>query len=229
MGKNRSVKKGLLDHLDSLVQEHHLLKHPFYRAWTEGSLSKESLQLYAEQYYQHVRAYPENLRELVGRTNGNLAQIVQENLDEELDPVAPHPLLWRQFAESLGVSEATLADARPLPGIAALLDTFDEIAAQGSPVQAVAAFYAYESQVPEISTQKIAGLRRFYDITEPRALGYFSAHEEADVRHRAAWREWLAEQHDEGMFGALCSAERALKGLWGALDAVYPQNAAARN
>ena len=82
MGKNRSVKKGLLDHLDSLVQEHHLLKHPFYRAWTEGSLSKESLQLYAEQYYQHVRAYPENLRELVGRTNGNLAQIVQENLDE---------------------------------------------------------------------------------------------------------------------------------------------------
>src|ERR1700685_410435 len=123
MGKNRAAKKGLLELLDSLVQEHHLLKHPFYRAWTEGSLSKESLQLYAEQYYQHVRAYPENLRELVGRTNGNLAQIVQENLDEELDPVAPHPLLWRQFAESLGVSESTLADARPLPGIAALLDT----------------------------------------------------------------------------------------------------------
>jgi pyrroloquinoline-quinone synthase len=231
MGKNRSAaKKGLLDHLDSLVQEHHLLKHPFYRAWSEGSLTRESLQLYAEQYYQHVRAYPENLRELVGRTNGNLAQLVQENLDDELDPVAPHPLLWRQFAESVGVSEAALGDSRPLPGIAALLDTFDEIASQGSPVQAVAAFYAYESQVPEISTQKIAGLRRFYDITEPRALAYFSAHEEADVRHSAVWREWLAEQNDEGMFGALCSAERALKGLWGALDAVYPQPAgAARN
>ena len=102
----------------------------------------------------------------------------------------------------------------PLPGIAALLDTFDEIAAQGSPVQAVAAFYAYESQVPEISTlaRKLPACGG-YDITEPRALGYFSAHEEADVRHRAAWREWLAEQHDEGMFGALCSAERALKGL----------------
>jgi pyrroloquinoline-quinone synthase len=227
MGKNRSVKKGLLDHLDALVQDHHLLKHPFYRSWTEGSLSKESLQLYAAQYYQHVRAYPENLRELVGRTNGNLAQIVQENLDEELDPVAPHPLLWRQFADSLGVSETALADSRPLPGIAALLDTFDEIAAQGSPIQAVAAFYAYESQVPEISAQKIAGLRRFYNITEPRALAYFSTHEEADVRHRAVWREWLSEQNDEGMFGALCSAERALKGLWGALDAVYPQAASA--
>ena len=230
MGKNRPAKKGLLELLDSLVQEHHLLKHPFYRAWTEGSLSRESLQLYAEQYYQHVRSYPENLRELVGRTNGNLAQIVQENLDEELDPVSPHPMLWRQFAESVGVSEASLNDARPLPGVAALLDTFDEISAQGSPIQAIAAFYAYESQVPEISTQKIAGLRRFYDITEPRALAYFSVHEEADVRHRTVWREWLGEQNDEGMFGALCAAERSLKALWGALDAVYPQRiSAARN
>lgn len=176
MGKNRSAaKKGLLDHLDSLVQEHHLLKHPFYRAWSEGSLTRESLQLYAEQYYQHVRAYPENLRELVGRTNGNLAQLVQENLDDELDPVAPHPLLWRQFAESVGVSEAALGDSRPLPGIAALLDTFDEIASQGSPIQAVAAFYAYESQVPEISTQKIAGLRRLRHHRAARAGLFFRA------------------------------------------------------
>jgi pyrroloquinoline-quinone synthase len=227
MGKTRFAKKGLLELLDSMVQDHHLLKHPFYRAWTEGSLSRESLQLYAEQYYQHVRAYPENLRDLVGRTTGNLAQIVQENLDDELNPVAPHPMLWRQFAESLGVSEAVLNDARPLPGVAALLDTFDEIAVQGSPVQAVAAFYAYESQVPEISAQKISGLRRFYGLTEPRSLAYFSVHEEADIRHRTVWREWLAEQNDEGMFGALCAAERALKGLWGALDAVYPLQACA--
>src|SRR5580692_2654705 len=101
MGKTRFAKKGLLELLDSLVEDHHLLKHPFYRAWTEGSLSRESLQLYAEQYYQHVRSFPENLRELVGRTNGDLAQIVQENLDEELHPSGPHPVLWRQFANSL--------------------------------------------------------------------------------------------------------------------------------
>jgi pyrroloquinoline-quinone synthase len=225
--KNRVKEPTMLDSLDALVEEHHLLKHPFYQAWTEGKLSKESLQLYAEQYYQHVRAFPENLQQLAGRTNGQLAELVNENLAEELDPSAPHPQLWRQFAESLGVSEAALDRARPLPGIAALLDAFDEVASEGTLAQAVAAFYVYEAQVPEIAAQKISGLRRFYDINDPRALAYFGVHEEADIRHRAAWRGWLASQKDADTFGVLCAAERILKALWGALDAVYPQACAA--
>ncbi|MGH9684843.1 MAG: CADD family putative folate metabolism protein [Candidatus Acidiferrales bacterium] len=212
-----------LECLDELIEKHHLLKHPFYRAWTEGKLSKESLALYAEQYYQHVRAFPDNLKQLGSRTNGNLGKLIQENLSEELDPITPHPLLWRQFAESLGVSEAALDDARPLPGIAALLDSFDEISTHGTTAQAVATFYAYEAQVPEIATQKIAGLRRFYGITEPRSLAYFGVHEEADIRHRAAWREWLESQKNLDALSVMCAAERGLKALWGALDAVYPQ------
>ena len=229
MGKNAAKAKTLLESLDALIEQHHLLKHPFYQAWTEGKLSKESLQLYAEQYYQHVLAFPENLEQLAGRAKGSVAELINENLAEELDPVAPHPMLWRQFAESLGVSEATLAAARPLPGIAALLDTFDEVSSQGTMTQAVAAFYSYEAQVPEIATQKISGLRRFYDITEPRALAYFAVHEEADVRHRAAWRSWLTDQKTEDNFEVLCAAERSLKALWGALHAVYPQGCAAKN
>jgi pyrroloquinoline-quinone synthase len=229
MAKNRAPAKTMLESLDALIAEHHLLKHPFYLAWTEGKLPKESLQLYAEQYYQHIRAFPENLKELAGRASGPLAELVKENLAEELDPSGPHPALWRQFAQSLGVSDAALDGARPLPGIAALLDTYDEVASQGTMTQAVASFYAYEAQVPEIATEKISGLRRFYNITEPRALAYFGVHEEADVRHRAVWRAWLATQKDEDVFGVLCAAERSLKALWGALDAVYPQSKATKN
>jgi pyrroloquinoline-quinone synthase len=229
MPKNRVREKTLLESLDTLIEQHHLLKHPFYRAWTGGTLSRESLQLYAEQYYQHVRAFPENLKQLAGRATGPLAGIVEENLAEELDPAASHPTLWRQFAESLGVDGETLDNARPLPGIAALLDTFDEVVAQGTMTQAVASFYAYEAQVPEIATQKISGLRRFYNISEPEALAYFGVHEEADIRHRAAWRTWLAEQDVADTFGVLCAAERSLKALWGGLDAVYPQAKVARN
>ncbi len=229
MAKNRAPAKTMLESLDALIAEHHLLKHPFYQAWTEGKLSKESLQLYAEQYYQHVRAFPENLKELAGRATGPLALLVEENLAEELDPSGPHPALWREFAQSLGVSDAALDSARPLPGIAALLDTYDEVVSQGTMTEAVASFYAYEAQVPEIATQKISGLRRFYNITEPRALAYFGVHEEADVRHRAAWRGWLTNQKDADTFGVLCAAERSLKALWGALDAVYPQAKATKN
>jgi pyrroloquinoline-quinone synthase len=226
MAKNRAHVATLLESLDALIEEYHLLKHPFYRAWSAGTLPKASLQLYAEQYYQHVRAFPENLKQLAGRSKGTLVKIVKDNLDEELDATAPHPVLWRQFAESVGVTEASLDNARPLPGIAALLDTFDEVACEGTLMQAVASFYAYEAQVPETSAQKISGLRSFYDVTEPRALAYFGVHEEADVRHRASWRGWLSSQNDEDHFGVLCSAERTLKALWGALDAVYPQGCA---
>jgi pyrroloquinoline-quinone synthase len=226
----KTVKaKTVLEMLDSLIEQHHLLKHPFYRAWTEGSLPKESLQVYAAQYYQHVRAFPENLKQLSARSTGKLTQLIDENVAEELNPAAPHPKLWRQFAESLEVSEDSLDNSRPFPGIAALLDTYEEIVSQGTMAQAVACFYAYEAQVPEIATQKINGLRRFYGITEPRALEYFAVHEEADVRHRAAWRNWLANEKDADSFGVLCAAERSLKALWGALDAVYPHACAARN
>lgn len=217
----------MLDSLDALVAEHHLLKHPFYQAWAEGALSRESLQVYAEQYYHHVRAFPENLRQLATRANGSLAELVNENLSQELDASGPHQRLWRQFAESLGVADADLDRARPLPGVAAQLDTFDEVACEGTPAQAVAAFYVYEAQVPELAAQKVSGLRRFYDINDSHALAYFLAHEVADVRHRAAWREWLSSQKDADSFGMLCAAERILKALWGALDAVYPQDCAA--
>jgi pyrroloquinoline-quinone synthase len=213
----------ILTGLDRLVEKYHLLKHPFYRAWTQGTLSRESLALYAEQYYQHVRAFPENLKQLASRSNGELRILVDENLAEELDPAGPHPKLWRQFANAVGASDADIDSARPLPGIAALLDTFDELSENSSKSQAVAAFYVYEAQVPEIATQKIAGLKKFYGVTEKSALQYFAVHEEADVRHRAAWRQWLAAQPESEVVNIHAAAERALKALWSALDAVYPQ------
>ena len=122
-----SNERTLLGALDALVEKYHLLKHPFYRAWTEGTLSKKALALYAEQYYQHVQAFPENLRDLASRSNGDaeLKALVLENLAEELDETASHPQLWRQFAASVGVSDVSLERAEPLPGIAALLRARD--------------------------------------------------------------------------------------------------------
>jgi len=224
-----TAPKTMLEELDSLIEKYHLLKHPFYRAWTEGTLSKESLRLYATQYYQHVRAFPENLKHLSMRANGPLSRLVEENLAEELDASGPHPELWRHFAESLGVNGATLDAAQPLPGIAELLNAMDGVSSRGTLAQAAASFYAYEAQVPEIATQKISGLRQFYGITEPRALAYFAVHEEADVRHRAAWREWLAKQDAGATEGVLHAAKRTLQALWSALDAVYPEGCAAKN
>ena len=231
MPKVGNERKTLLGALDALVEKYHLLKHPFYRAWTEGKLSKKDLALYAEQYYQHVQAFPENLRDLASRSNGDkeLKTLVMENLAEELDEAATHPQLWRQFAASLGVSDVSLNRVQPLPGISALLDSYDEVSTQGTLAQAVAAFYVYEAQVPEIATEKISGLKKFYGIADSRSLSYFAVHEEADVRHRAAWRSWLGNQNGADTVAVLCAAERSLKALWGALDAVYSEGCSAKN
>ncbi|HMD30665.1 MAG TPA: CADD family putative folate metabolism protein [Candidatus Acidoferrales bacterium] len=211
----------LLDAIDRKIEEHHLLKSPFYKAWTEGTLPKESLRQYAAQYFQHVAAFPGYLQALEERADGSLRPLVQDNLAEELDPAGPHPQLWRDFAAAAGADGRALDTAEPMPAVKALIETYRDLCTNGSPAEAVAALYAYEAQVPEIATQKIAGLKLHYGVTEAPALRYFAVHEEADVRHRAAWREWLASQDAAETGKAAAAAERALKALWNALEAMY--------
>ena len=170
----------LLNKLDAAIAEKNLLKHPFYQDWQMGKLSRASLQLYAAQYYRHVEAFPKHLRVLAARTEGPLRDIVLENLAEEEDPNGPHPKLWRDFAAALGVSEDDVTRCPALPGTQAVVETFREIVGDRPVAESVAALYAYESQVPEIASTKIDGLKKFYGINQPEALAYFTVHEQAD-------------------------------------------------
>lgn len=211
----------LVEMIDRKIAEHNLLKTPFYQAWTAGTLSREDLAQYAAQYYQHVDAFPGYLQALATRADATLRPLVEENLGEELDPVAPHPKLWRGFAAAVGANDKALDEAEPLPAIKALIETYRDLCTHASSAEAVAALYAYEAQVPEIATQKISGLRCHYGISDPVALRYFAVHEEADVRHRTAWRDWLATQPSSDAEKIAAASERALRALWNALDALY--------
>src|SRR6185437_11817243 len=46
------------EQVDSIVAERHLLRHPFYVAWSKGELSRDQLRQYAGQYLHHVLAEP---------------------------------------------------------------------------------------------------------------------------------------------------------------------------
>src|SRR6201984_1269439 len=187
----------LLARLDAAIAEKNLLNHPFYQDWQAGKLSSEALQLYATQYYRHVEAFPKHLRVLAARTEGPLRDTVIENLAEEENPSAPHPKLWRDFAAALGVDQEDITYCPSLPGTQAVVATFREICGDRPVAEAVAALYAYESQVPEIAATKIDGLRKFYGVTAADELAYFAVHQETDKLHRAAWRGWL-EEHADG-------------------------------
>jgi pyrroloquinoline-quinone synthase len=210
----------LLRKIDAAIAEKNLLKHPFYQDWQAGRLSRESLQLYAAQYYRHVDAFPKHLRVLAARSEGRIRAIVLENLAEEENPSQPHPQLWREFAETLGVHREDISRCPALPGTQALVEKFQEIVGDRSIAEAVAALYAYEAQVPEIATTKIDGLKKFYGIDSAKGLAYFAVHEEADKAHRAAWRGWL-EEHAGNDEEILATTHEALDALWGALDAVH--------
>jgi pyrroloquinoline-quinone synthase len=219
----------LLARLDAAIAEKSLLKHPFYQDWQAGKLSRESLQLYAAQYYRHVEAFPKHLRVLAARTEGPLRDTVVENLAEEENPDAPHPKLWRDFAAAVGVHADDISCCPALPGTQVVVSTFREICGDRPVAEAVATLYAYEAQVPEIAATKIDGLKKFYGIDRPEALAYFAIHEEADKLHRAAWRTWL-EEHAEGSDDEIvATAQEALDALWGALDAVHGRKTVAVN
>src|SRR5438105_14443239 len=100
MGNTELVRK-----LDAAIAEKNLLKHPFYQDWQAGKLSRETLQLYAAQYYRHVEAFPKHLRVLAARTEGPLQGLIRENLAEEENQAGPHPKLGREFAAAVGVGE----------------------------------------------------------------------------------------------------------------------------
>jgi len=211
----------LLQRIDAAIAEKNLLKHPFYQDWQMGKLSREALQLYAAQYYRHVEAFPKHLRVLAARTEGPIREIVLENLAEEENPTRPHPKLWRDFASSVGVNEEDITCCPSLPGTQVAVETFREIVGDRSVAEAVAALYAYEAQVPEIATTKIDGLKKFYGVTSPKSLAYFTVHEEADKAHRDAWRGWLEEHAHGDEEEILATTNQALDALWGVLDAVH--------
>ncbi|HEX7252130.1 MAG TPA: CADD family putative folate metabolism protein [Thermoanaerobaculia bacterium] len=216
-----------LEALDRLVAEKHLLKHPFYLMWTEGRLTRENIREYAISYYPHVAAFPRYVSGVhSGCEDAALRQELLENLVEEERGEQNHPALWRQFAAEMGAGDSDLAVRARTPEVENAIREFSQVTRSGSVAEGLAALYAYESQIPEISKTKREGLAAFYGITDPESVRFFSVHEKADVWHRQVEREALGRvaETDEDRHRALNAASRCLDALNRALDGVMREN-----
>jgi pyrroloquinoline-quinone synthase len=216
-----------LEALDRLVAEKHLLKHPFYVMWTEGRLTRENIKQYAISYYPHVAAFPRYVSGVhSGCEDAVLRQELLENLVEEERGEQNHPALWRRFAAAMGAVESDLAVRARTPEVGDAIGEFSQMTRSGSVAEGLAALYAYESQIPEISKTKREGLAAFYGITDTEAVRFFSVHEKADVWHRQVEREALGRvaETDEDQLRALNAASRCLDALNRALDGVMREN-----
>jgi len=218
-----------LDKIDNDIAAKHLLKHPFYLAWTRGELSREALTDYALQSYHHVAAFPTYLSAVHARCEDQKVrkQILSNLIDEEAGS-PNHPELWLKFGKGLGVSDADLRNTAKQPETKNLIDEFRSVCGEGSTAEGLAALYAYESQIPAICESKIDGLRKHYGFTDPKDYEYFSVHIEADHEHSAAERAMLADKIDNQNFGSVkASVNRVLEALWEMLSGVCHRHAIA--
>jgi pyrroloquinoline-quinone synthase len=218
-----------LDEIDNDIAEKHLLKHPFYLAWTRGELSKEALQDYAKQYYHHVAAFPTYLSAVHAKCDDQSTrkQILSNLIDEEAGS-PNHPELWMKFAEGLGVDDVDLTKTEKQPEAKNLINTFRSVCSETSTAEGLAALYAYESQIPEICESKIDGLKKHYDFTDPKHYEYFSVHIEADREHSATEREMLSSYvDDQNIDNVRSSVARVLDALWEMLSGVCRRHAIA--
>ena len=221
--------KQYLEEIDNDIAEKHLLKHPFYLAWTRGELSKEALTDYAQQYYHHVAAFPTYLSAVHAHCDHQTTrkQLLNNLIDEEAGS-PNHPELWEKFADGLGVEDADRAQTEKQPETKNLINTFHSVCGQRSTAEGLAALYAYESQIPSICESKIDGLKKHYGFTRPEHYEYFTVHIGADREHSAAEREMLSRHMDAHNFESVkVSVNRVLDALWDMLSGVCRRHAIA--
>src|SRR3989344_136890 len=214
--------------LNQIVQEKHLLQHPFYKLWLKGKLPKQALQKYAVQYYQLVAHLPRFISRLHANCDdAEIRQQLLQNINEEErgegNGGVSHAELWLDFAEELGVDRATAKTGELLPETKAAVQTIHN-ACNSSLIEGAAALYAYESQVPEISTEKIRGLKESYSITSPKALRFFRVHAVVDKKHAGVWDTLIkTNAKPEQQEQTLASAQQTAQALWTMFDAMYDQ------
>ncbi len=206
--------------LNKKLDQYHLLNHPFYKSWNEGKLTREIIKDYAEQYYQHVKAFPRYISATHSLCEDiQKRKILLENLNDEENSEADHPKLWKNFALAMG------ADAEEIEKIIAdqfTKDMIDNFFKNGRSTYAegLASLYTYERQIPEIAETKIQGLKKFYGVNSEKGLEFFVAHKEADVYHRVECEKLLDGLSKEEQGKAEVAALSTARYLWNFLSGI---------
>ena len=95
----------LIYKIDQEVDKRSLLKHPFYKMWSNGELNIDHLQGYSMEYFQLVKAVPELVNNIMLKMGeSKLRSTVEESQKDEVSHIEP----WIRFVTSLGVKKKDL-------------------------------------------------------------------------------------------------------------------------
>ncbi len=133
-----------------------LLDHPFYQAWSHGTVTREQLARYARSYAEFIAEMPAYWSR-IGRSFGaDTAKIVAEE--------TVHIELWEKWPAELPVPAT-------YPRMTAVLEAF----AAFTPSELLGAVQAFEVQQPGVARTKKDGLVAHYGVAEADTR-YFDEH-----------------------------------------------------
>ena len=206
--------------LNQKLDQYHLLNHPFYKSWNEGKLTREIIKDYAEQYYQHVKAFPRYISATHSLCEDiEKRKILLENLNDEENRDADHPKLWKNFAIAMGADSKKIEEVKAEQFTKDLIDNFFKNG-RSTYAEGLASLYTYERQIPEIADTKIKGLKKFYGVNSKEGLEFFETHKKADVYHRVECEKLLDSLSKEEQSSAEKAALSTAKYLWNFLSGI---------
>jgi len=206
--------------LNKKLDKYHLLNHPFYKSWTEGKLTREIIKDYAEQYYQHVKAFPRYISATHSLCEDiEKRKILLENLNDEENQDADHPKLWKNFALAMGADTKKIEEVQADQFTKDMIDNFFKNG-RSTYAEGLASLYTYERQIPEIAETKIQGLKKYYGVNSKKGLEFFEAHKKADVYHREECEKLLDGLSKEEQGKAEIAALSTAKYLWNFLSGI---------
>lgn len=192
-----------LNHIDRIVENYHLLKHPFYQEWRKGNVTLEVLKQYAVNYHHLTFSLPDILTKLTTKVSS------QPRFTKQVEDEKNHIPLFEEFCYRLGLTRDEIDSTQPIPELSTLLTTFET--ATENIEKAAAAFYVYESQLPALAREKKNGLIEHYGFSFGKSLEFFDVHENEE-EHISFWRQLLIDAEPEESL--ITTAEETARGLW---------------
>jgi pyrroloquinoline-quinone synthase len=163
--------------------------HPLWLRIAAGEVPRESLPVFAAQFFLQVREFPRAVSALHAACPFPEVRIeLAESLyEEETGRISgcglPHPELFIRFGLGLGMKREELVEAQPLPGTAALIHWFEVATRQRSFIEGAAAInLAAEGQVPGAFGPFARALEQHYGL-DREAVAFWDVHEIADREH----------------------------------------------
>jgi pyrroloquinoline-quinone synthase len=185
-----------------------VLRHDFYRRWSNGELTADELARYSGQYRHAVEAIATMSAAAADAAPDR--HELRRHAAEELG----HVRIWDGFVAASGGA----SDDPPTPETAECVRAWT---ADDGLVATLARLYAIESGQPEISRTKRDGLLDRYGFEDGPGTAYFRVHQTRDADHAAEVRELIDELADGTAEDEIvAAAEAALRANWRLLDGV---------